>query len=238
MSILLLAIVLTGFSRTFFLRAFFQVPPIAPHIYVHALVMTAWFSLLVVQTSLVAAHRTDLHRRLGVLGAVLAVAVAGVSLMTALGLPSHFKVDPAPNGMPMSREGMIQISWGNFMAIALFCAFVATGIWMRHRPEVHKRLLLLASIAMVNTAIGRYVAYLNMWRAASSVPAVAQGLLIVVFVAALALPLTLVVHDLRTRRRVHPATAWGVVISFLVGLGGQFAISATAAGKSLIIALQ
>lgn len=237
MSILLLAIVLTGFSRTFFMRALFSVPPIAPHIYAHALVMTAWFTLLVVQTSLVAAHRTDLHRRLGVLGAVLAVAVAGVTLLAALGLPGHFKVDPVPNGIPMSPEGMIQIAWGNFIDIALFCALVATAIWMRHRPEVHKRLLLLASIVLATPAIGRYVAYLNMWRAASSVPMVAQILLTLVGVATLAMPLTLVVHDLRTRRRVHPATAWGI-ISLVVGLGAQFVVSGTAAGRSLIIALQ
>jgi hypothetical protein len=238
MSILLLAIVLTGFSRTFFLRALFAVPPLAPHIYVHAVLMTAWFTLLVVQTSLVAAHRTDLHRRLGVIGAVLAVAMAGVSLVTALGLPAHFKADPVPNGTPMSPAGMIQIVWGNFATIALFCVFVSTAIWMRRRPEAHKRLLLLASISMVSPAIGRYVVDLNLWAASASVPAVVQVLLILVIALVIALPLTLVVHDLRTRRRLHPATAWGVAGYFVVGLGFQIGVSATAAGRALIIGLQ
>jgi hypothetical protein len=240
MSILLLLIVLTGFSRTFFLRAFFQVPPIAPHIYAHALVMTAWFTLLVVQTSLVAAHRTDLHRRLGILGAVLAVAVAGLSLVTALGLPAHFKADPVPNGIPMSPEGMIQIAWGNFASVALFCVFVSAAIGMRRRPEAHKRLLLLASIAFVGPAIGRYVADLDIWGTSSSVPVVVQVLRILVAALVIALPLTLVVHDLRTRRRLHPATAWGVLGLFLVQTltFAPFGLPTTAAGRALIIGLQ
>ncbi|MGH8218808.1 MAG: hypothetical protein ACREUT_09635 [Steroidobacteraceae bacterium] len=87
-------------------------------------------------------------------------------------------------------------------------------------------------------AIGRYIAYLSLWQAASSEPVVAHVLLIVVGVAAFALPLTLVVHDLHTRRRLHPATGWGVLGLFVVGVGFQFGISATAAGRALVIALQ
>ncbi|HEY4340387.1 MAG TPA: hypothetical protein VGM97_10620 [Steroidobacteraceae bacterium] len=238
MSILLFVIVLTGFSRTFFLRSMFPVPSLTPHVYVHAVLMTAWFALLVIQTSLVARHRTDLHRRLGVFGAVLAVAVAGVTLVAALGLPAHFKVDPVPNGIPMSFDGMIQVTWGTFGSLALFCIFVTTAIWLRGRPEVHKRLLLLASLAMITPAIGRYVAYLGMWRAVTSVPMVPQMLLILVGITAVVLPLTLVVHDLRSGRGVHPTTGWGVAAFFVVGLGCQFGISSTAAGRALIIALQ
>jgi hypothetical protein len=237
-SIVLLIIVLTGFSRTFFLRSLFPVPPLAPHVYVHGALMTAWLLLLVVQTSLVAAHRTDLHRRLGVFGAVLALAVAAVALRTALGLPAHFKVDSAPNGVAMTPSGMIQIAWGNFATITLFCVFVATAVAMRQRPEAHKRLLLLASIAMVSPAIGRYVADLTRWGASTSVPVLVQALQILVALLAIGLPLTLVVHDLRTRRRLHPATAWGVASYFLFTAAMQFGVSATAAGRALIIALQ
>jgi ABC-type multidrug transport system permease subunit len=238
MSIVLLVIALSGFSRTFFLRSLIPLPPLAPHIVVHGVLMTAWLVLLVVQTSLIGAHRTDLHRRLGVFGAVLALAVAVVALRTALGLPAHFKVEAAPNGVAMTPSAMIQIVWGNFATIALFCVFVAAAIGMRRRPEAHKRLLLLASIAMVGPAIGRYVADLARWSASTSVPAVVQALQILVAVLAIALPLSLVVHDLRTRRRVHPATAWGVGSYLLLTAGLQFGASATAAGRALILALQ
>jgi hypothetical protein len=41
MSIVLLLIVFTGFSRTFYLRAFFDVPPIPAHVYLHGALLTA-----------------------------------------------------------------------------------------------------------------------------------------------------------------------------------------------------
>jgi hypothetical protein len=75
MSIVLLLIVLVGFSRTFYLRAFFDVPPIPPHVYVHGAILTAWFALFCLQTSLVAGGRSDLHQRLGVVGVGLGIAV-------------------------------------------------------------------------------------------------------------------------------------------------------------------
>jgi hypothetical protein len=75
------AAVLLGFSRTFFLRQWFPEwarAHGAPEtiFYVHGVVFAAWFLLLLVQPSLVTAGRVDLHRRLGLLGAALAVAVA------------------------------------------------------------------------------------------------------------------------------------------------------------------
>ena len=117
-------------------------------------------------------------------------------------------------------------------------SFVATAIAQRQRPEAHKRLLLLASIAMVSPAIGRYVADLTRWGASTSVPAVVQTLQILVGLLAIGLPLTLVYHDLRTRRRLHPATVWGVASYFLFTAGLQFAVSATPAGRAVISALQ
>ena len=49
---------------------------------VHAALFTAWILLFIAQTTLVAAHRVDIHRRLGILGAVLApaIVVLGVSV--------------------------------------------------------------------------------------------------------------------------------------------------------------
>jgi hypothetical protein len=238
MSALLLAIVFAGFSKTFFLRPFFQVPPIAPHVYVHGLFMTAWFALLVVQTSLVAAHRIDLHRRLGVGGALLAVGVASLSVLTVLGLPARFKAYPVLNGAHVPATLMIQIIWGDFADIALFCVLVATAVWLRHRPEAHKRLLLLASIAMIGPAIGRCIAFLTLWQPTSSVQVAMRALLMVVAVAAFALPLTLVVHDVHSERRLHPATLWGVAAYFGTSVGFQFVIASTAFGKALVIGLE
>src|SRR5215467_10641178 len=65
MSSALLLIVLAGFAPTLYLRAFFAVPVIPASVWVHGLVLTAWFVAFFLQTALVAVRRTDLHRRLG-----------------------------------------------------------------------------------------------------------------------------------------------------------------------------
>src|SRR5687768_5057694 len=70
----LAVIVFVGFAPTYYLpRA--GAPGLAPHLHAHGAVTTAWLLLFVVQVGLVAAHRTDLHRKLGALGLVIATAL-------------------------------------------------------------------------------------------------------------------------------------------------------------------
>ena len=79
-AIAMFAAVFLGFARSFFLRPWFpDVPaPTETIFYVHGAVFTAWLVLLVVQPALVAVRRTDLHRKLGWLGAGLAVAMVAL----------------------------------------------------------------------------------------------------------------------------------------------------------------
>src|SRR5262245_40462685 len=80
----LLLIVLAGFTPTLYLRAFFNVPAIPVSVFVHGLVLTAWFVAFFLQTAFVAAHRTDLHRRVGWVGGGLGVAVLATSTVVTL----------------------------------------------------------------------------------------------------------------------------------------------------------
>ena|SRR5215467_1055711 len=79
MAIVVLASVLIGFSQTYF------VEPL-PNLIVktHAAVFSLWIIVLIIQTSLIAAHRVDVHRRLGLLGFGLSclVVIFGVLVAT------------------------------------------------------------------------------------------------------------------------------------------------------------
>lgn len=75
-----LLIVLVGFARTYFLKFWCATPALPWLVHLHGAVMTSWFLLFLAQTCLIARHRTDLHRRLGAIGAVLAV------MMVVLGM--------------------------------------------------------------------------------------------------------------------------------------------------------
>src|SRR4051794_39857328 len=71
MALVITAIVFAGFYRTFYLSPWLQGPALSPLRILHGAAFSAWILLFVAQTTLVAAGRTDIHRRLGVAGAVL-----------------------------------------------------------------------------------------------------------------------------------------------------------------------
>ncbi len=79
------SIVLAGFARTFFLRFMFSSRSMPLYLYLHGLLFSTWFVLFFIQTRLVAAHRVDLHRRLGILSAGL----AGFAVPLAVGVAIH-----------------------------------------------------------------------------------------------------------------------------------------------------
>ena len=65
----------------------------------HGIAFTAWLLLLLVQTSLVAAGRVDLHRRLGLGGAALAavmVVLGTIGSLVAAARPTGFFDVPMP----------------------------------------------------------------------------------------------------------------------------------------------
>jgi hypothetical protein len=83
-SLIFFALVFWTFARTFYLKPFFGTPPLSALLHIHGAVMTGRVVLLVVQTSLIATHRVQWHRRLGVFGAVWAALVVSVGSITTL----------------------------------------------------------------------------------------------------------------------------------------------------------
>ena len=63
--------VFAGFAPSYFLRSD-ALPPLTWLYRAHGLLFTAWICLFIAQTALVAGHRTDIHRKLGVAGGAVA----------------------------------------------------------------------------------------------------------------------------------------------------------------------
>jgi hypothetical protein len=223
MSLALLLIVLLGFARTFFLRAFFDGPPIPIHVYIHGVVLTAWFVWFYVQALLARAGRVDLHRRLGVAGAVLGVAVivANVTVVAWIGPRLRFllygaKLDPA---------FLVHVVWGNIGSIISFAVLLAFALGLRRRPQIHKRLMFFASISIVGQAVAR-IAHWPL--------AVSPGLLVdSVFLLLLG---SIVTYDLVTTRRVHPATLAGGGFRILIWAGSMW-LAGTQWGQAVVYGL-
>jgi hypothetical protein len=76
--------VFARFARTYFLRPQFQATPLPLFLRVYGLLFTSWIALFVAQTTLVAARRTDIRRRLGWAGTSLAAVMVVVAVMAAV----------------------------------------------------------------------------------------------------------------------------------------------------------
>ena len=125
------AIAFAGFARTYYLKAWFGTPEISSLVHAHGVVMTLWVVLFIVQVRLVAMGRRDLHRKLGVAGAVLAVAIVVLGLFTA--------VSAARRGIPVGPPPLV------FMAITMsvvvvFAIFVIAALLYRKRVAPRFRL--------------------------------------------------------------------------------------------------
>src|SRR5947209_14049417 len=80
MALLIMLTVFVGFAHTYYLAGIFHAPLPSTIIHIHGAAFSCWILLLVTQTSLVSAGRVDIHRRLGIVGFLLAC------LMVALGI--------------------------------------------------------------------------------------------------------------------------------------------------------
>ena len=83
MSLLLLATVLVGFAKSYFLAGLVRAPLPNKLIHFHALLFSCWILLLIAQATLISANRFDLHRQFGLFGFGLACGMTIVGVMAA-----------------------------------------------------------------------------------------------------------------------------------------------------------
>jgi hypothetical protein len=152
MGMAMAAIVVLGFSRTYYLKAWFETPPLTLRLHLHGLALTLWLVLFVVQASLVAAGRRSLHKTLGIVGAVLAAFIVAITFAAAI---EAARLDGDHGGITAADR-----LYSSVLGISIFGLFVATGIALRKRPEIHKRLMLLATITVIGPGVTRAVVLL------------------------------------------------------------------------------
>ena len=188
-----------GFARTFYLNAFFARLDLGTLRVLHGVLFSAWLLLLVVQTGLVATRRTAVHRRFGAFGAVVAAAMVFTGVVVALHAGRNGFRTP---GLPPSHIFMLV----PLVDIALFACLTGAALALRDRPDWHKRLMLLATLAITPPIFARLP--LDALRAMQPMAAFGLATFAIVAVAAI---------DTMARRRLHPVYLWGgllVVLSF------------------------
>jgi hypothetical protein len=149
MALLAVAAVLVGFSTTYFgpvASGQFDGPLIA---HVHGGLFFAWIVLVTFQPLLIRTGRWHLHRKLGLVALPLAVAMA----LSGVGVGLYaVRRDLAAGAGDIAYSSLI----GVLIAMVVFVAFVAAAILLRKRPAWHKRMILLATIAILWPAWFRF----------------------------------------------------------------------------------
>ena len=190
-SLLITAIVIAGFAPQLYASLVLGVE--RPWIlHVHGAVYMGWLALLISQTVLAARGRIAMHRRVGSFGIAYGVLVLILGLVvTFVATVLHIQAGE----WTMERGGsFLPIPLGDMV---LFGGFFGAAVAYRRRPEIHKRLVLLASVALMFAGTGR------LWFT-DAVP---------VTLAMWYLPVVLAMgYDLLTMRRIHPVYLIGVAI--------------------------
>ena len=124
-------------------------PQVKTLVVLHGLFMSAWMVLYLVQPLLIATGNRRLHMAIGKFGAVLAAGMVVLGPVVSVAV---------------TRYGPEFPLWGlnrrQFMAIPLlvmlfFAVFVAIGVWQRRRPEIHRSMMMLATLGIVVAATDR-----------------------------------------------------------------------------------
>jgi hypothetical protein len=215
MGVLAALIVFVGFAPTYYLRRAFGGPELTGLVHLHGVVSTGWILLYIVQSSLVSAGRTGLHRRLGAVGALLAAVLLVIGYLTA--------IEAARHGVAPPRQGVSPLG---FLAVPLsallaFLLLAGAGLWFRRRADTHKRLMLLATIAILVPALAR------MEFLAGGGPVAVIGGSVLLVGACLG-------YDRITHGRMHPAFVWGGGL-LLLSLPLRFALARTGAWQSVAV---
>ena len=185
---LMLVTVFVGFAPTYYFAGLFRAPLPSPIIHVHAVVFSCWILLLITQTSLVAGGRVNLHRRLGIAGFLLASLVAAVGPLAAT---DQLLRRAGPPGRDPEFFYIIPLTEMFVFAVLTFCAFRA-----RSTPPAHKRLILIATMALMPAAIIRWHFAVVHRKAPAAVHFSYIFLLI------------LLAYDLWSAHKLHRATIW------------------------------
>ncbi|HEY2678668.1 MAG TPA: hypothetical protein VGI65_16975 [Steroidobacteraceae bacterium] len=194
-----IATVFAGFAPTFYLRSSFtQNRPMSFLLHVHGIVFSAWVTVFLVQTLLIARGSRRLHQRLGWIAVgiaatmiILVIAAVIEQLRRVRGFP------PPPLALALSA-----------FDIVVFAVLVGAAIYYRKRPDWHKRLMLSATILLLGAPMFRFVIHFVGISDMATVGIVSTLLVDAFFLPCFA-------YDLMSRRRIHPAYFIALVLIVL-----------------------
>lgn len=185
---LMLASVMLGFGPTYYFAGLLSAPLPSRIIHIHGAVFSCWILLLIAQNSLAWAGRVDVHRKLGVVGFVLACLMVVVGWMAAT---DRLVRGTAPPGLDTYFFYIVPVT-----DMVVFGTLMIFAFRMRRDPSAHKRIIYIATVGILIAAIARFPLKWLFHNAAHAA------------IASYSFLLLLIAYDLWSTRKIHRATLW------------------------------
>ena len=150
LTLFLIGTVITGFWPSYFgtLLSGGVTRPLVMHL--HGAVFTGWMALRFLQVGVAASGRVRLHRQVGKAGIGYGGLVFVMGVIATFAAPvmhvraGEWTVDRA--------AGFLLLPIGDMI---LFAGFFGSAIAYRHKPDIHKRLIIAATVALAFAAVAR-----------------------------------------------------------------------------------
>ncbi|MGI9258473.1 MAG: hypothetical protein ACR2QQ_06545 [Gammaproteobacteria bacterium] len=116
----------------------------------HGVIYMGWMGLFIAQTVLAASGRIGAHRSVGSVGIGYGITVLIVGVLVSFIAPvmhvnaGEWTIDQAATFLPIPLGDMV-----------LFGGLFGAAVAYRQKPEIHKRLMLLATVALLFAAVFR-----------------------------------------------------------------------------------
>ncbi len=194
MILVMATFVFGGFGMTYlYPLATGSFPTAPPVVHLHGIVFFSWMILLIVQPVLVGTRNVALHRSVGTFGIALATAIMFMGLITQLLGAAHSREHPTTN--------LYNGVYLGIMAVTGFGLMFTLAIRNTRRPEIHRRMILLAMLPVLPPGIHRFY----------MVPLGLKDFPIAAMYTTLdAMALAILIQEWRSTRRISGYTLLGV----------------------------
>ncbi len=166
-------------------------------VHLHAAVYVGWLALFVTQTVLAATGRVAAHMSLGRFAIGYGVLVIAVGLLTAF---ARFAIRVRA-GETLDAQGQLL---GPLLDMVAFAPFFAAAIYYRRAPELHKRLMIVATTSLLIAAVGR-------------MQFIGEPRVLWVQLIWSTPILVAMAHDFWRQRKIHPVYVLGLVVLLVEG---------------------
>lgn len=167
-SLVMAGLAVWGFSNTVDALLLHANPPRPLLLWFHGAVFSAWIVLFIAQSALVRVRKVTVHRALGWFGAALAATMVVSGFIVSV-VMLRFDVTVLHR---KTVAPFLSILWSDMI---IFGACMALAIYLRKRPEYHRRLVFMASCQLMQAAFVRfhYIGYHDLFYPALDVLIVA-----------------------------------------------------------------